>query len=76
MIIVMRPGAARADIDRVVERVHKAGLTTHLSEGEDRTVIGVIGHDPESYLALEPGFQPTLPAHGETFKLRDLLVPA
>jgi 3-deoxy-7-phosphoheptulonate synthase len=46
MIIVMRPGAARADVDRVVERVHKAGLATHLSEGEDRTVIGVIGHDP------------------------------
>ena len=34
MIIVMRPGAARADVERVVERVHKAGLTTHLSEGE------------------------------------------
>jgi hypothetical protein len=39
-------------------------------------LLGVIGHDPESYLALEPGFQPTLPAHGDTFKLRDLLVPA
>ena len=48
MIIVMRSGAARSDIERVVERVQRAGLTTHLSEGEDRTVIGVIGHDPYS----------------------------
>ncbi|HET9051309.1 MAG TPA: 3-deoxy-7-phosphoheptulonate synthase [Candidatus Dormibacteraeota bacterium] len=46
MIIVMRAGAARSDIERVVDRVRRAGLATHLSEGEDRTVIGVIGHDP------------------------------
>ena len=46
MIIVMKTGATRADIDRVVARVERHGLKTHLSEGEDRTVIGVIGHDP------------------------------
>jgi 3-deoxy-7-phosphoheptulonate synthase len=46
MIIVMQTGAARADIDRVVAKVERHGLKTHLSEGEDRTVIGVIGHDP------------------------------
>ena len=46
MIIVMRTGATRADVERVVTRVHDRGLQTHLSEGEDRTVIGVIGHDP------------------------------
>jgi 3-deoxy-7-phosphoheptulonate synthase len=46
MIIVMRAGATRADIDRVVAKVERHGLRTHLSEGEDRTVIGVIGHDP------------------------------
>jgi len=46
MIIVMRPGAATDDIERVVSRVQRAGLSTHLSQGEDRTVIGVIGHDP------------------------------
>ena len=46
MIIVMKPGAGRDAIERVVERVQARGLSTHLSEGEDRTVIGVIGHDP------------------------------
>jgi hypothetical protein len=36
---------------------------------------GVIAADPESYLALEPGWAPTLPARGETFRVADLLVP-
>ena len=46
MIIVMKTGASRDDIERVVAKVERRGLKTHLSEGEDRTVIGVIGHDP------------------------------
>ena len=46
MIIVMKTGATRDDIERVVAKVERHGLKTHLSEGEDRTVIGVIGHDP------------------------------
>ena len=48
MIIVMKAGATPADIDRVVGKVEARGLKTHLSTGEDRTVIGVIGHDPFS----------------------------
>jgi hypothetical protein len=36
---------------------------------------GVIAADPESYLALEPMWAPTLPARGERFRLADLLVP-
>jgi len=48
MIIVMKAGASRVDIERVVAKVEKHGLKTHVSEGEDRTVIGVIGHDPFS----------------------------
>jgi Animal haem peroxidase len=35
---------------------------------------GVIAADPESYLALEPMWAPTLPARGERFRLADLLV--
>ncbi|HXA29831.1 MAG TPA: 3-deoxy-7-phosphoheptulonate synthase [Candidatus Angelobacter sp.] len=44
----MKAGATPADIDRVVGKVEARGLKTHLSTGEDRTVIGVIGHDPFS----------------------------
>jgi len=39
-------------------------------------LIGVISSDPESYLALAPDWQPTLPAHEGGFKLRDLLIAA
>ncbi len=39
-------------------------------------LIGVISSDPESYLALAPDWQPTLPAHEGGFKLRDLLIEA
>jgi Animal haem peroxidase len=35
---------------------------------------GVIAADPESYLALEPGWSPSLPARTETFRLADLLI--
>jgi len=38
--------------------------------------LGVIRADPGSYLAVGPGWQPTLPARGGEFRLRDLLVPA
>jgi hypothetical protein len=37
---------------------------------------GVIAADPESYLAVDPGWSPTLPARGERFRLVDLLVSA
>jgi hypothetical protein len=39
-------------------------------------LIGVVAADPESYLALDPDWTPTLPAHEGAFGLRDLLVPA
>ncbi|MBV9467447.1 MAG: hypothetical protein JO169_15155 [Solirubrobacterales bacterium] len=38
-------------------------------------LLGIITLDPESYLALDPGWQPTLPARVEPFGLRDILVP-
>jgi hypothetical protein len=39
-------------------------------------LYGVIAADPESYLAVDPDWTPTLPAHGDEFRLVDLLVPA
>ena len=35
---------------------------------------GVIAADPESYLAVEPGWSPTLPVRSESFRLTDLLI--
>lgn len=63
MVIVMNPKATQADIERVVDRVEKAGLKTHLSTGEECTIVGVIG-DKKKIAGLEmnvmPGVDKTL----------------
>jgi 3-deoxy-7-phosphoheptulonate synthase len=45
MIIVLKPGTTPAEIDHVIERIHQLGLKPHLSTGEHRTIIGVIGDE-------------------------------
>src|ERR687888_104645 len=37
-------------------------------------LLGLLDADPESYRALDPAWQPTLPAAGERFELLDLLL--
>ena len=43
MIIVMARGSDREQVNTVVERVKSLGLGAHLSEGEEVTIIGVVG---------------------------------
>ncbi len=45
MIIVMKMAASQEDIQGVVQRVESLGFRTHLSQGEERTIIGVIGDE-------------------------------
>ncbi|MCB0024529.1 MAG: 3-deoxy-7-phosphoheptulonate synthase, partial [Caldilinea sp.] len=45
MIIVMKTHAEPKDIEAVVGRVEELGYKVHLSRGEARTIIGVIGAD-------------------------------
>jgi len=45
MIIVMQHGATARQISDVVTRVEAMGYRVHLSQGEERTIIGVIGDD-------------------------------
>ena len=45
MIIVLKPDATEAMIEHVMDRVRELGLTPHLSKGQERTIIGVIGDD-------------------------------
>jgi 3-deoxy-7-phosphoheptulonate synthase len=52
MIIVLRPDATEEQINHIIERVQKLGLTPHLSKGVERTIIGVIG--PEDVLRVTP----------------------
>ncbi|HET7093334.1 MAG TPA: peroxidase family protein [Thermomicrobiales bacterium] len=39
-------------------------------------LYGIIARDPESHLALDPDWAPTLPGRSGAFRLGDLLVPA
>ncbi|CAG1002808.1 MAG: 3-deoxy-7-phosphoheptulonate synthase [Anaerolinea sp.] len=45
MVIVMNVGATAAEISAVIARVTETGFRAHLVEGEERTIIGVIGDD-------------------------------
>lgn len=43
MIVIMKQGAAASSIDSVVSYIKENGLTAHLSQGEEVTIIGVVG---------------------------------
>ncbi len=43
MIIVMKQGSTDRQVQEVVELIEKLGFTPHLSRGEVRTIIGVVG---------------------------------
>ncbi len=44
MIVVMKQGASSAQIANVAARIEQWGCGVHLSEGEERTIIGIIGN--------------------------------
>src|SRR5262245_61263259 len=52
MIIVLKPNPTQQQIDHILERIGELGLKPHLSRGEHRTIIGVIGD--ENKLQAEP----------------------
>ena len=43
MIVVMKPGSTAENLSAVVKKIEAAGLRTHLSKGEEVTIVGVIG---------------------------------
>lgn len=45
MIIIMQMNTAENNVEAVISRVTKAGFKTHVSVGEERTIIGVIGDE-------------------------------
>ncbi len=45
MIIVMKRGASAADLSYVVSQVEAFGYKAHLSQGTERTIVGVVGDD-------------------------------
>src|SRR5713226_6758192 len=64
MIIVLRPNSSEHQIDHVLERSQELGFRAHLSRGELRTIIGVIGDENKLQaepLSALPGVEQVLP---------------
>ena len=45
MIIVTKKSITDSELDHIRERVEQLGLRTHISRGEQRTIIGCIGDE-------------------------------
>ena len=64
MIVVMKKGAPRSEINHVVERIEQLGLKPHVIVGTERTVIAAVGDKrPEHKMSLEscPGVAEVVP---------------
>jgi 3-deoxy-7-phosphoheptulonate synthase len=64
MIVVMKPGASREQIQHMIQRVRDLGLAPHVIEGAGRTVIACVGDErfkvPEQ-LAVGAGVDKVIP---------------
>lgn len=64
MIIVMKPDASEKEINHIMEKVEALGLKPWLSEGVERSIVGIIGEeDKVRVLPLEgfPGVEKVIP---------------
>ncbi|MCL6594317.1 MAG: 3-deoxy-7-phosphoheptulonate synthase, partial [Alicyclobacillus sp.] len=71
MIVVMREGAREEEIQAVVKLLEGKGLSAHISQGVEKTVIGIIGQKERvRELSLEalPGVEKVMPV-SNPFKL-------
>lgn len=71
MIVIMKAQAKTRNVSAVIARIEDAGYQVHLSEGEERTIIGIIGDGrPIDRYQLErmPGVERCVPIL-EPFKL-------
>jgi 3-deoxy-7-phosphoheptulonate synthase len=64
MIVVMKSDATIKQVSAVIKKVEELGFVPHLSQGEERTTIGVVGNerrvDPQVFMVL-PGVEDVLP---------------
>ena len=64
MIVVMDAKASARDISDVIARIRAMGFDVHLSEGKERTIIGVIGRGrpiDREQIGLMSGVQNVMP---------------
>lgn len=71
MIIVMKPNASKESIHQVTNIIETCGLTVHLSQGEEVTIIGVVGNKAQldtCAIQLNPSVEKIVPIT-ESYKL-------
>jgi 3-deoxy-7-phosphoheptulonate synthase len=64
MIVVLKPGLADDDVQKVVKRIEEFGLRAHISVGKERTIIGAIGDERillDQTLESFPGVEQVVP---------------
>ncbi|HHU32342.1 MAG: 3-deoxy-7-phosphoheptulonate synthase [Zhaonellaceae bacterium] len=66
MIVVMNHNASKEQVQSVLKRLDKEGFQVHISEGESRTIIGVIGQNtkeilPKLAIQALPGVEKVVP---------------
>ncbi len=64
MIVVMSNGATAREISEVIARIRGMGYEVHLSEGKERTIIGIIGRGrpvDREQLSVMSGVQDVIP---------------
>ncbi|MCL5995757.1 MAG: 3-deoxy-7-phosphoheptulonate synthase [Chloroflexi bacterium] len=45
MVIIMKAGASAQEVGAVVKHIEQVGMRAHLSQGEERTIIGMVGDE-------------------------------
>ena len=64
MIVVMKNNATVKQVSSVIKKVEELGFQPHLSQGEEKTILGVVGNerklDPQVFLVL-PGVENVVP---------------
>ncbi len=71
MIVVMKVGSSQSEIDGVIKRIKELNLGIHLSQGEEHTIIGVLGQtfpELQDMLRLLPNVEDVIPI-GKPYKL-------
>lgn len=71
MIIVVKPEATKEEMDEIIQFLETNGLKVHLSQGTQRTIIGVVGDKSrisDTNIALMAGVEKLVPIV-ESYKL-------
>ena len=64
MIVVIKKDATLKEIGGVIKKIEELGLKPHMSEGAEKTIIGVVGDKrriTKETFAMLPGVESTVP---------------